>query len=242
MNNIKSFLVLATLVIIISCSKDEISPEVSFTADNLNPQVGETVTFKVSGDAEAFVIYTGDVAHEFEKSHLAVTAGMDLDQEIVVVTSDSIPEIRDYLEPFIINYNSNIGGNEQVSLDNVITNIATLVGKEYTNKLTAAYEIWEFAPGLEGATMRDLVDLYFEESSVLLAPEGGFSTGTAINRYDKTYNYSYSEAGTYTVTLIATVVGDKQYSGTGYQDDRTTSGNEYDLNRTIKELVITVQP
>ena len=89
---------------------------------------------------------------------------------------------------------------------------------------------------------RDIVDMYYQDKSTLLAPEGGFSTGAAVDRYEKTMEYSYSAEGTYVVTLIATNVSNKQYSGSGYQDDRTSPGSEYDLSRTIKELVITVQP
>lgn len=241
-NNIKSLLVLATLVITISCSKEALEPEVNFTVDNPNPQVGETITFTISGDAETYVVFTGDDSHEFIKSHLALTEGVDVDQELVALATDSLPAIRDYLEDPVNNYNTTANANGQISLDNVMSKIANLVGKEYTNKLTAAYEMWEFAPGLDGEVFRDLVDLYFEDKSNLLAPEGGFATGFAIDRYEKTYSYTYSAAGTYTATLIATNVGGKEYSGSGYQDDRTTSGDEYNLNRTIKELVITVQP
>lgn len=241
-NNIKSLLILAVLVIIISCSKEALTLEVNFTVDNQNPQVGETISFTVSGDAETYVVYTGDNSHEFEKSHVALTEGIDVDQELVVLTTDSLQAVREYLEPTINTYNSTANVNDQISLDNVMNNIANLVGKEYTNKQTAAYEMWEFAPGLQGQLFRDLVDLYFEDNSILLAPEGGFSTGFAVNRYEKTFKYTYSTPGTYTATLIATNVGGKKYSGSGYQVDRTSSGDEYDLNRTIKELVITVQP
>ncbi|TBW28044.1 hypothetical protein [Gramella sp. KN1008] len=241
-NNIKSLLILATLVITISCSKEALTPEVNFNVDNANPQVGETITFTVSGDAETYVVYTGDTSHEFAKSHLVLTEGMDVDQELVVLANDSLPAIREYLEGPVNNYNADANANGEISLDNVMSNIANLVGKEYTNKQTAAYEMWEFASGLEGQLFRDLVDLYFEDNSTLLAPEGGFSTGFAVNRYEKTFKYTYSTPGTYTATLIATNVGGKEYSGSGYQDDRTSSGDEYDLNRKIKELVITVQP
>jgi hypothetical protein len=241
-NYIKSLIVLASLIVIVGCSKDAETPEVSFTVDKSNPMIGETITFTITGDAETFVIFTGDDSHEFAKSHLAITEGLDVDQERVVLRSDSLPEIRDYLEGPINNYNSNAGPSQQISLDNVMTNIATKVGVQYTNKLTAAFEIWEFASGLQGQVMRDVVDLYYENNSTLLAPEGGFSTGTAINRYEKTLEYAYSEAGTYIATLIATNVSNKQYTGSGYQDDRTSSGNEYDLGRTIKEIVIEVQP
>lgn len=242
MKNYIKFLILSlTTTFFVSCS-DVDTPEVDFTVNNLNPTVGEKVTFTITGDAETFVIFTGDASHEFEKSHLAITSGLDVDQELVVMVADSLPKIKDYLQGPINNHNSTAGANNQVDIDVVMTNIATLVDKEYTNKLTAAYEIWEFVSVLQGQTIRDLVDLYFQNKSDLLAPPGGFSTGFAVDRYDKKLEYTYSTPGMYVVTLVATNVGDKLYTGSGYQDDRTSSGDEYNLGRVFRELVITVQP
>ncbi|MFH4967725.1 hypothetical protein V8G61_05915 [Gaetbulibacter sp. M240] len=239
---IKSFLIGAVVLAFLSCNTDAPEPEVSFTVDNANPQVGETITFTITGGADTYVIYTGDTSHDFANSYLVITAGMDVDQESMVLVADSLPEIRDYLEPRINSYNAGVGAGQQYNLDNVMSNISNLVGKEYSNRLTAAYEIWEYVPGIQGEEIRNLVDLYFEDNSVLLAPDGGFSTGVAINRYETTYTYTYNETGTFTATLIASNVGEKQYSGSGYINDRTSSGNEYDINRAYKELVINVQP
>lgn len=241
-NYIKSLLICSVALAFLSCSTDAPQPEVSFTVDNPNPQVGETVTFTITGGADTYVIYTGDANHDFAKSYLVVTQGMDVDQELVVLVNDSLPKVRDFLEPRINNYNASVGPNQQYDLDDVMTKISGLVGKEYTNKLTAAYEIWEFVPGIQGENIRNLVDLYFEDTSVLLAPDGGFSTGVAIDRYNTTYTYTYSESGSFTATLVASNVSEKQYSGSGYQNDRTSSGDEYDINRAYKELVINVQP
>jgi len=237
---IKFILILLATSFIVSCSDNLETPDVELTVDNANSSVVESITFTITGEAETFVIFTGDENHEFEKSHLAATAGLDLDQELVTLANDSLPQIRTFLTPYVDDHNANAGAGNQLDLDAIMTNIATQVDIEYTNKLTAAYIIWQYFTELEGQVSRDIVDMYYEDNSTLLAPEGGFSTGAAINRYDKTYEYSYSQAGTYTVTLIATNVSNKQYSGSGYQDDRTSSGNEYDLGRTIKELVITV--
>ncbi len=240
-NNIKYFTILFVLLTLLSCRKDIESPEISFTADKVNLQVGETVTFNISGDAETFAIFTGDNTHEFSKSHLAVTAGVDVDQEEVVLTADSLVSLTPGLTAKVYNYNDSLVGGTPLSVETILGNLETLVDKKYTNKETAAYEIYLFMEDLGSAEARDMVNLYYENHSVLLAPEGGFSIGVAINRDEKSFEYAYNEPGTYTVTLIATNASYKKYSGSGYQDDRTSSGSEYDLNRTIKEISITVQ-
>ncbi|PWD99493.1 hypothetical protein [Marinilabilia rubra] len=239
------------MMTIVSCSKDIESPEVSFTADKVNVQVGETVTFTVTGDAQTYAIFTGDSLHNFESSHLAITAGLDLDQEEVMLTADSITSLTPWLTGIVDDYNADLAeGVTPVNTQTILEDLGTVVGKKYTNKETAAYEAFlmliELNNGDDNSlaqnVARDMVDLFYEDHSVVLAPEEGFSTGFAINRYDKTFEYAYSEPGTYTATLIATDVSDKIYSGSGYQDDRSSSGDEYDLERTIKELTITVQP
>lgn len=241
MKNYIQLLLIITSTLFFSCSDIE-TPEVDFTVNNTNPKVGETVKFTITGEAETFVIFTGDNNHEFEKSHLAVTEGLDVDQELVVMVADSLPKIKTYLQPFINTYNATVGANAQLNIDDIMANIETLVDKEYTNKLTAAYEIWNFMTVINGQTARNIVDFYFQNKSVLLAPTGGFSTGFAVNRYDKTLEYTYTAPGMYIVTLVATNLSDKQYSGSGYQNDRTSSGNEYKYGRTLREITITVQP
>lgn len=241
MNNIKYFAILFVLLTFLSCRKDIQSPEISFTADKVNLQVGETVTFNISGDAETFAIFTGDSTHEFSKSHLAVTEGLVVDQEEVVLTADSLVNVKPWLALRVDEYNATLGGGTPLSVETILGNLETLVDKNYTNKETAAYEAYLFMMDLGSAVARNMVNFYYEDQSVLLAPEGGFSKGEAIDRYKKSFEYAYNEPGTYTVTLIATNASYKKYSGSGYQDDRTSSGSEYDLNRTIKEISITVQ-
>ncbi|WP_439130882.1 hypothetical protein [Polaribacter sp.] len=241
MKHYLNFLILIfTTSILISCSEEDL-PNVGLSISNLEPLAGESLTFTISGSADTFVIFTGDENHDFEKSHIAITTGQDLDQEIIVLVSDSLPKIKDYLIPFITTYNGNVGINQQYDIDNVMSEIATLIDKEYTNKLTAAYEIWEFIPELNGETIRNIVDIFFENNSVILAPDSGFSTGFAVDKYEKTLQYTYNNPGTYIVTLIATNLSEKNYSGDGYQNDRTASADEYGIYRTYRELVITVQ-
>ncbi len=77
-------------------------------------------------------------------------------------------------------------------------------------------------------------------------PEDGFATGFSFKSTkadeDIEYTYVYSEAGTYTATLVAAFVGRKQYEGDGYQSDRvnTITENEYDIERQIKTVTITI--
>lgn len=225
----------------ISCGEDVETPDFNFTVDNLSPKVGEKIKFTINGDAETFVIFTGNPGHEFEKSHMALTIGLDLDQELVVLNSSRLQDIRNFLLPRVNNYNSTVGPNAQLDIDAIMTNIATQVDIEYTNKLTAAYIIWQYMTELSGQVARDIVNNFYEDKSTLLAPTGGFSTGFAVNRYDKTMEYTYNIPGMYIVTLIATNVSDKNYSGSGYQDDRTSFAGEYNYGRSIRELIITVQ-
>lgn len=226
----------------ISCSDDVDNPTVEISADNLSPKVGDKVTFTVAGDAETLVIFTGDDTHEYIKSHLAITTGLNVDQELVVLLASNLTNIRNYLTPFVNNYNNTVGASQQLDIDAIMTNIATLVDKQYTNKLSAAYEMWLFMTPLNGVVTRNAVDLYYDDRSVLLAPTGGFSKGFSVNRYTKTLEHTYTQAGMYTVTLVATNLSDKQYSGSGYQDDRSSSADEYKYKRTFKEITITVQP
>lgn len=235
------FIFFATLSLI-SCSEEDLNPEITFTADITNPEVGEKITFTITGEADTYVIFTGDDSHEFKNSHLAVTSGVDVDQELVVLNSSRLQEIRDFLEPRVNNHNATAGPNSQLDLNAIMTNIATQVDVEYSNKLTAAYIIWEYMTELQGQVARDIVDAFYEDKSTLLAPTEGFSTGFAVDRYEKTFEYSFNAEGMYLVTLIATNLSDKQYSGSGYQDDRTASGDEYKYGRGYKEILITVKP
>lgn len=230
-HNIILLLFAAVLTCLVGCDDDIEFSGISFTADKLDVSVGEDVTFTINGKAETFAIYTGDTGHEFNKSYLAVTSGQELDQELVILTQDSIPEIRDFLTPIVDNYNSDVSVNLQYDIDEIMINIESQVGIEYSNKLTAAYLIWEYMSELNGQVARDIVDLFYENESILLAPPDGFSTGFAIDRYDKTFSYVYDEPGMYLVTLIATNISEMQYPE-----------NDYYEGRAFKEIVITVRP
>jgi len=76
-----------------SCVKDELDTWVSIEVSKTEVVYDEVlrrdvtkVTFKISGNAEAYVIYTGDTGHEFAKSYLVVTEGKKIDQEEYVLT------------------------------------------------------------------------------------------------------------------------------------------------------------
>jgi hypothetical protein len=82
---------------------------------------------------------------------------------------------------------------------------------------------------------------YFTNLSVLLTPPGGFSTGVAINRYNLTYSYKFGTPGTYEVTLLGTRLSDKNYSGSGYIYNSTSSASEYTYSRNTDTVTIVVQ-
>lgn len=57
----------------------------------------------------------------------------------------------------------------------------------------------------------------------------------------KEYKYVYNEAGTFTITAVATNTGQKQYNGNNYKDSREYSLNDYEAKRSISEITITVR-
>ena len=70
---------------------------------------------------------------------------------------------------------------------------------------------------------------------------GGFSTGVALNRNNLTYSYKFAAPGAYVVTLLGTKLSDKDYSGSGYIDDRTSSAGEYNFKRNTDTVTIVVK-
>jgi hypothetical protein len=227
------------LISFISCEKDDWTPEFSVTtkvdADNPNK-----ITFSITGDAETFAIYTGDAGHEYEKSHLVLTDGKDVDLEERILTEEGYA----LMEPVIIAHieSHNASNPDQVDVDFVLNGIQALVGITFTNTLTAKYEMAKLMDAMmPNNNILDELASYFDDNSTLLAPDGGFSTGAAIDRYDREYTYTYPEAGTYKAVVIATNVSTKKYSGSGYQDNATASASEYNYYREIKEVAVTIQ-
>ena len=70
----------------------------------------------------------------------------------------------------------------------------------------------------------------------------GFSLGSIYSstQLKKQYKYVYSGPGQYTITVIATNKGRKQYSGDGYQTLRIQDINDYPAKRALASSTITV--
>jgi hypothetical protein len=237
---------LALLLLAVGCEKDVAAPEFSVTASPTTVSVGEPVVFEIDGAAEGFVIYTGDAGHDYANSYAVVTRNRDLDEESYVLEADALNEIRDSVVRVIVQFNDGIG-----PLDTFLTPIDTiaaimaleeLVDREFTNRETARYEISLILPSLDRFNTWDYVIDAFTNNSILLEPEGGFSTGEVIDKYERSFRYIYREPGTYTATVIATNTGSKKYDNGGLYDKPTTSRDDYDILRTIREIVITVNP
>ena len=231
-------MLLSLLFSFTSCEKDELDTWVSLEADKTIVSVNETVSFKITGNAETYVVYTGDAGHDFAKSYLVITEGKKIDEEVYVLSKASLDTWAPILTNEIIAFNT---PNATLDLNAILVGLENLVGKPYY-KDTAANRLRELMPTLKTySECGNLVTSYFTNNSVLLAPLGGFSTGVALNRNSLTYSYKFTTPGTYVVTLIGTKLSDKNYSGSGYIDDRTSSASEYDYRRNIATATIVVQ-
>ena len=231
---------LSILFLFASCEKDDLDTWVSIEADKTVVAVDETVTFKMSGNAETYVVYTGDAGHDFTKSYLVITGGRTIDDESYVLTQAKLDIWIPILTTEIAAYNIT-NPNTPLNANAIITGLQNLVDQSYY-KDTAAIRIRELMPTLKTfANCQNLVDTYFTNLSVLLTPAGGFSTGVAINRYNLTYSYKFTTPGTYVVTLLGTRIGDKIYSGSGYIYNSTASASEYNFGRNTATVTIVVQ-
>ena len=233
-------MLLSILFCFTSCEKDEIDTWVSLEADKTVVAAGETVTFKMSGNAETYVVYTGDTGHDFTKSYLVITGGRIIDDEDYVLKQSGLDAWTPILTAEIAAYNI-ANPNSTLDANTIIAGLTTLLDNSYY-KDTAAIRIRELMPTLKNfGDCQNLVVTYFTNLSVLLTPPGGFSTGVAINRYNLTYSYKFTAPGTYVVTLLGTRLSDKIYSGSGYIYNSTASASEYTYNRNTARVTIVVQ-
>ena len=244
---------LSILFLFASCEKDDLDTWVSIEADKTAVAINETVTFKMSGNAETYVIYTGDIEikqitpttvqlipHIFANSYLVITGGRTIDDESYVLTQAKLDIWIPFLTTEIAANNAN-PNSTPLNANTIITGLQSLVDQSYY-KDTAAIRIRELMPTLKNfASCQALVVTYFTNLSVLLTPPGGFSTGVAINRYNLTYSYKFTTPGTYVVTLLGTRIGDKIYSGSGYIYNSTASASEYNFGRNTATVTIVVQ-
>ena len=233
-------MLLTILFCFTSCQKDEIDTWVSIEADKTTVAVNETVSFTMSGNAETYVVYTGDTGHDFEKSYLVITGGKIVDQEAYVLTQAKLDLWIPILTADIATYNI-IHPTSPLNANAIIAGLASLLDKSYY-KDTAAIRIRELMPTLKTYNeCQNLVGTYFTNLSVLLTPVGGFSTGVAINRYYLTYSYKFATPGTYEVTLLGTRLSDKNYSGSGYIYNSTSSASDYNYKRNTDTVTIVVE-
>jgi hypothetical protein len=231
---------LSILFLFASCEKDDLDTWVSIEADKTLVAVDETVTFKMSGNAETYVVYTGDAGHDFTESYLVITGGRTIDDESYVLKQSGLDTWIPILTSEIAAYNI-LNPNSPLDTNFIIDGLRRLLDKSYY-KDTAAIRIRELMPTLKTFTeCQILVETYFTNLSVLLTPVGGFSTGVAINRYDLTYSYKFTVPGTYVVTLLGTRIGNKIYSGSGYIYNSTASASEYNYGRNTARVTIVVQ-
>ena len=252
-------MLLSLLFSFTSCVKDELDTWVSIEASKSVVAVDEPVTFKISGNAETYVVYTGDtlidnsgkkISHVFANSYLVLTQGQKIDQEEYVLTQANLDAWTLVLqsELTILDNNSDSPVTmANVDLPTILVELKKMVDIPYYFD-TAAQNLNLIMPDFvkikdcnEFITGLPSKPAHFTNNSVPLAPEGGFSTGVALNRNNLTYSYKFNTAGTYLVTLLGTKLSDKNYSGSGYIDDRSSSAGEYNYRRNIATVTIVVQ-
>ena len=149
-----------------SCEKDEIDTWVNLEADKTTVAVNETVSFTMTGNAETYVVYTGDTGHDFAKSYLVITGGKKVDQEDYVLTQANLNTWIPILNAEIIAYNL-LNPSTTLDANAIITGLQRLVDKSYY-KDTAANRIRELMPTLKTFTdCQNLVGAYFTNLSIL---------------------------------------------------------------------------
>jgi hypothetical protein len=244
-------MLLSLLFSFTSCVKDELDTWVSLEADKTKVAVNETVSFKIGGNAETYVVYTGDAGHDFAKSYLVVTEGKKIDQEEYVLTQANLDAWTLVLqsELTILDNNSDSPVTmANVDLPTILVELKKMVDIPYYFD-TAAQNLNLIMPDF--VKIKDCNEFitgvlpskpaHFSNNSISLTPVGGFSKGVALNRNNLTHSYKFTTPGTYTVTLLGTKLSDKNYSGSGYIDDRSSSAGEYSYNRNISTVTIVVE-
>ena len=128
-------MLLSILFCFTSCEKDEIDTWVSLEADKTVVAAGETVTFKMSGNAETYVIYTGDIeikptgeqiSHVFADSYLVITGGRRIDDEDYVLKQSGLDAWTPILTAEIAAYNI-ANPNTPLNVNTIINGLQSLV-------------------------------------------------------------------------------------------------------------------
>lgn len=225
---------------LISCEKEDI-PSITFSSDKQNYKVNEEVKFTFTGEADTYVIYTGDSSHNYNNSVAVITEGKILDQETTWLSADSLDLVLDVMLTAVERYNKRVPDSLKTDTSLVKEGVSDLVGKQYYSVEEAQYDLLGFIYFMNGYTgvLEDAL-LHYNIDALYHAPEDGFSKGFPVDREEKNFSYQYAYPGTYKVVAIATNVSEKKYSGSGYKEAREQSADEYNFYRTIREISLTV--
>ncbi len=132
---------------------------------------------------------------------------------------------------------------------------------EYTDMaidLAKTIEAWKSNAGLAYDVLEEVMivigggpaanryagDFYVQSATLGIDGYLPFDVGYAMDAFISPveFDYTYNEAGTYTATLVATGSGVKNYTGDGYQTDRTdVNAGEYDYDRQVITIPIRVE-
>jgi len=223
--NIAFFCAVSITLLIASCSKDAIEPDIQFTVDKRTVSVDEEVTFTITGRADGMSIYTGDAGHQFEDSYLAVVEDKDVVSETVYLTAEKYEAFK---------------SAAIITNQDVIDSIGTLVGRRFNAQSHPEFLITIFYNyEVSAARIAEIMEFFTIEKADYV-PVDGWSTGIAIDvtARDKVHVHQYGNPGTYTATLVATNTGRRDFKSSNMN---LPHGDDYDRKYVTKTIVITVK-
>lgn len=221
------------IFILFSCSKEvEVPFFEPYSIRDTSDIFKKTYTFSYNGDAELMVVFPGDKGHEFRFSSLYLNSEIfknKLKAEGEVI-SDYIFKYED--EKDIPRYDTL--QVIQMSLRDGDDYYWTIIDSKYSGR---SY-VHRFKNNYEDVILRN--DTLLTLSANSNAQLEVYNTGYPINTKsgNRTLRYVYQEADTFSVAMVGTNVGRKEYAGDGYQTERYYVVDEYGIERSVTEFKV----
>ncbi|MFR9523596.1 MAG: hypothetical protein SNH94_03385 [Rikenellaceae bacterium] len=219
-----------------SCSTDAETPAIDVKVSATTIEAGESIDFTIVASCEKVSIYTGDAGSEYLNSYQVVTEGYDLStMENIILEKENFEAAEADIRTLMETYNASESKTFDVVLDidSEIQEIYdNIVDRPWSSYMSVQYALY-VQMGCDAYDVFTAVQELFTDNSTYLEPEGGFSTGVSLSSTDLvnySYTHTYTEAGVYEATIVATNIGQKDYS----------AGGTYNLSRVIKVVLITV--
>lgn len=268
MKNILKLNFLAVISIGLSaCTGNDFDSLIYLKASANSIRAGEMVTFTILGDAETYVIFPGDERHMYDSSLIVLTINKDVVSQVIALPCDSLEAVNETIDELSEKFNESIrkkisDAADSHSIDSLtrlllsVDEIAKMkahlkaeAGVPYSNADEVEYRLGGFLQDFFSTAERETINMFASglkqfyvvtSKDVFVIPQGGYHTGIVVDRNKKELSYTYNKTGFYEAVLLATRISDKQYHGSGYKKDASTSGEEYRYYRVVKKSYIKV--